>query len=357
MSPGRVLRRLYDPWYASARHALYRVNRRVPILKTPLYVHWVATYECNLHCRHCEAGAGDKGPPPIDTETMARAVTDMGRMGVRTLVVTGGEPLLRDDIFSVIGLARLCGVKKVYLATNGGPVTRRAAEIRRAGLDRVYVNLDGLEPAHNALRGGPAAYKQALEALRFFKDIGVGERVVNSVIHPGNLDDIEALEESVRAAGATQWNIQTAVPLGRAKGMPGFELDPGRVVRLLEFLDGARRRISLRIAEPPGYLGSWDRRLRPRPFYCGAGEEACSIMPDGEVLGCHVVYDSAYSAGNIGRESFASIWKRSRGRFKSPPAHSECRACPSRRSCRGGCWAMRQGARPCLLPPGRPGAR
>lgn len=139
--------------------------------------------------------------------------------------------------------------------------------------------------------------------------------------------------------------------------MTNLDLDPGEVLRLLNFLNSARRRISIRMAEPPGYLGRWDPWLRPRPFFCGAGQETCSIMPDGEVLGCHVIYDSAYSAGNITKAPFESIWRSSRGRFKCPAPDENCRACRYWRACRGGCWAMRFGSRPCLLHPTRPVSR
>jgi radical SAM protein with 4Fe4S-binding SPASM domain len=323
------------------------------MVKTPLYVHWLATYDCNLQCRHCEAGAGERSPSRVSTEHIVRAVREMGRMGVRTLIVTGGEPLLRDDLFDVISLARKSGLKKFYLATNGGLVAKRRAELEQARLDRVYINLDGLEETHDELRAGRGAFRHALEALLFFKDAGVKERVINTVVHPGNIHQLESLEELVRRSGGTQWNIQTGVPRGRGGDLPGLFLEHSQVLSLLNYLRSARRRISLRMAEPPGYLGELDARLRPRPFFCGAGRETCSIMPDGEVLGCHVIYDNAFSAGNIKHTSFRSLWTENQGRFKFPEPHEACRNCKSWRACRGGCWAMRLGPDPCLLVSGR----
>jgi len=344
-------------WYAPGRQVFYRLNRVLSMVKTPLYVHWLATHECNLHCRHCEASAGEKTPSPVSTEQIGRAVGEMGLMGVRTLVVTGGEPLMRDDLFAVMALARMRGLKKIYLATNGGLVTKHRAELEQARLDRVYINLDGLEDSHDALRAGRGAFRQALEALLFFQKAGVGERVVNTVLHPGNIHQLEKLEELIRRSGGTQWNIQTAVPRGRAEDLPELFLDRGQTLFLLNYLRSARRRINIRMAEPPGHLGEWDPWLRSRPFFCGAGRETCSIMPDGEVLGCHVIYDNAFSAGNIKHTSFRSIWTNNQGRFKSPPPHKVCRSCKSWRACRGGCWAMRLGPDPCLLESGRPASR
>lgn len=173
MGAVRLFHRAVGHWYASGRRGLYVLNRKIPLIKTPLYVHWVSTYDCNLRCRHCEAGAGERTSPSLGTEVIARAVADMGRMGVRTLIITGGEPLLREDIFAVMALARMCGLKKIYLATNGGLVAGRERDLRRVSIDRVYINLDGLESSHDELRGCPGAFRQALDALRFFRESGV----------------------------------------------------------------------------------------------------------------------------------------------------------------------------------------
>ncbi|MFX0095845.1 MAG: SPASM domain-containing protein, partial [Candidatus Hodarchaeota archaeon] len=74
----------------------------------------------------------------------------------------------------------------------------------------------------------------------------------------------------------------------------------------------------------------------------------CSVMPDGEVLGCQIAYDNRFSEGNVKYTSFQEIWQKGFSRFRQPQFEKECLECNYFKPCRGGCWGMRLGNRHCL---------
>lgn len=117
-----------------------------------------------------------------------------------------------------------------------------------------------------------------MEALDFFRQIGVRERIVDTMIHQENIQELDGLKKAILDSSATSWNIQIAVPVGRAKDLSYMYLNPHQLRHLFDFIKKTREVFNVEIAEPAGYLGSWDTSLRPEPFFCGAGIETCSIM-------------------------------------------------------------------------------
>lgn len=342
------LKRYYARNYGLIRHCFHKLNQRLKLTGTPIYVHWLTTYDCNFTCKHCEANAGEKRVELLTTEQISGAVRDMGDLGVKTFIVTGGEPLLREDIFEIISLAQEQGIKNICLATNGYLVDRFKEQLTQAKLARAYISIDGVESTSDKFRGVKGAFYKAMEALDFFKKVGVKEREVNTIVHQENIEELEELKKNLLDSSATLWNLQIAVPVGRAKNLPYMHLSPHQVRYLFDFVNKTRQIFNTQIAEPAGYLGMRDNKLRSGSFFCGAGIETCSIMPDGEVLGCHVVYDNAYSEGNIKKKSLKSIWKEKSGRFRQPELDNSCKECEYLHACRGGCWGMRLGEGHCL---------
>jgi len=338
----------YTSNYGLIRYYFYKLNRKLHLVNTPIYVHWLATYDCNFHCKHCEANAGEKTVNLLTTEQISRAVRDMGDLGVRTFIITGGEPLLRKDIFEIISLAREQGIKNICLATNGYLVDKFKKQLTKAKLSRVYISMDGIEATNDKFRGVKGAFGKALQALDFFKEISVKERIVNTMVNQENIQELDELKRTLLNSSATSWKIQIAVPVGRAKDLPCMYLSPHQSRYLFEFIKKTKEIFNTQIAEPAGYLGIWDTRLRSQPFFCGAGLETCSIMPDGEVLGCHIVYNNVYSEGNIKNTSFKSIWENKFSRFRHPELDDNCRECEYLHACRGGCWGKRLGGGHCL---------
>ena len=137
---------------------------------------WNCTRRCNLHCLHCYADADiQHTPPEMDTGEGRRFIQGLAQFGVPVLLFSGGEPLLRKDIWELASFAKRQGIG-VVLSTNGTLITQEiASNIRDIGFREVGISLDGTEQTHDMLRGRKHAYQEALQGIR--NCIELGQRV------------------------------------------------------------------------------------------------------------------------------------------------------------------------------------
>ncbi|MDO8670653.1 MAG: radical SAM protein [Dehalococcoidia bacterium] len=134
--------------------------------KRPIVV-WNSTRRCNLHCIHCYAEAQDKDYPGELTTVEARQmIDDLAEFGAPVLLFSGGEPLVRDDLFVLGKYAVERGLRTV-ISTNGTMITPQAAQkIKEAGFSYVGVSLDGVESTNDRFRGVRGAFEAALQGIR-----------------------------------------------------------------------------------------------------------------------------------------------------------------------------------------------
>lgn len=335
-----ALKEVYIENYGRIRRGFYHLNQRLPIVKTPVCVHWHATYECNFRCAHCGAEGGAREDNSVSTEEIFRAIREMGHLGVNTFIITGGEPLLREDIFDVLEFAKKVGIPHRALATNSYLVDHYKDQLAMQNLGSVHLSIDGLPETNDAVRGMPGAFQKTLEALRFFKEIGVEERIVNTVVFNENLSELDELLEHIISASVTLWSLVTPFGVGRARDSGVLRLDDNGIVQLFRFMLKARKRIPVKMGGHVGFLGPLEPLLRPRPFFCGGGLETCTILANGDVVGCQQLYDSELEMGNIKKRSFETIWKAGYGKFKMPEWPDSCRDCEFFPACSGGCGAL-----------------
>lgn len=340
------LRRLYFKHYASYKSLHYMLKKRLNILY-PVNVQWLATYNCNFSCIHCEASAGTTKVSELTTEEVFSLVDELAAMRVKHLLISGGEPLLRNDIFDIIRHIREAGMQ-YGIATNGYLVSRYHDEFRKYPPELYFTSIDGLSEANDRIRGMPGAFRNCMAALEFFRSINVPLRIVNTVALPGTIETLPEMKTVLQQSAATLWSIALPIPVGRAKENNAMSLNNDQIRTLFSFIAAARREMNVELTEDAGYLGCLADRVRSEPFFCGAGLKSCAIMPDGEVLGCQIAYDASYSEGNIRTTPFREIWEKGFSRFRNPSFDASCRECPYVRPCRNGCWGMRLGDKHCL---------
>ncbi|MEX2240418.1 MAG: heme d1 biosynthesis radical SAM protein NirJ [Burkholderiales bacterium] len=159
---------------------------------------WNLVRRCNLACIHCYSISADVDfPGELDTAEVLRVMDDLKAFGVPALILSGGEPLLRKDIFQIAGRSKALGFYTA-LSTNGtlidAPLARRIGD---TGFDYVGISLDGLEATHDKFRRQAGAFGKSLAALRLCRDLGikVGVRFTltqdNAADLPGLLDLVE----------------------------------------------------------------------------------------------------------------------------------------------------------------------
>ena len=342
-----VLRQWYLDHYVSIKHIEKQIPRRLGWLAPPSSVTLVITYACNYICDHCHSASHPKAEWGLPFETIARLIREMREMGTKHLSITGGEPLVRDDLFDILDLANHEGLR-IQLVTNGSLVEQQRERLAKTDLDCVFTSVDGLEETNDRFRHHPGAFKQAFRAIELFHEMGVRHRLVNTMVHPGNLQELEALGDRIMASAATSWRIALALPSGRARGQDRFYLSDEQIRWVLRFIEDRRESFDVFLSERVGYVGPWALKVRSRPFASSEGLSNIGILPSGDVVGSCVVHDLIYSEGNVKRQSLREIWRTGFQRYRQPVLPDACYECRHLHACGGGTLGMRVGDRHCL---------
>ena len=181
----------------------------------PRLVFWEVTKGCNLRCIHCRATATElTSPTDLPTAKALDIITQISEFANPILVLSGGEPLYRTDIFQLASFATERGLR-VALATNGTLVTKEIArKIVDSGVKRVSISLDGVNAeTHDTFRGIPGAFDAALYGFRNLKDIGMAVQI-NMTIARHNAKQLPAVLDLVRGIGADALHTFLLVPVG-----------------------------------------------------------------------------------------------------------------------------------------------
>lgn len=334
-----IFKKFYFANYGKIWETNYRMRRSIGAPRPPHYVQWIATHGCNLKCRHCGTSARKPLSNELNTKQIRNIVKEMGNMGVDFFGITGGEPLLRKDIFEVFSLSEDCGIR-IGMVTNGSLVRQYKEKLERAELDSVSTSLDGLQETHNIFRG-KNCFKCVFDSMKIFEEIGIPIRGITTSINQKNLKELEKLKELVFDSGANYWRIGLIIPEGRASDIEWLKLKDSQFLELLRFIRDSRKDgYNVEICEGAGYLGKWDKKVRNNPFICGCGWGTCTIMADGGIQGCPS-FDKRFDEGNVKEESFRDIWENKFESFRNLNLPEKCKGCNYLNACRGGCWLMR----------------
>jgi radical SAM protein with 4Fe4S-binding SPASM domain len=200
----------------------------------PHVVVWNLTRRCNLSCRHCYASAAPRRDPDELTAGEGRALVDgLARAGVRSLVLSGGEPLLRPDAVPLAAHAACAGLA-VALSTNGTLLDRRTARaLRAAGVGYVGVSLDGLAPVHDEVRGRRGAWEAALRGLREARDAGL-RCGVRFTLCRATVEHLDRVLDVAEAEAADRMYVSHLVHVGRARRLSPAALTPAEARRAVE---------------------------------------------------------------------------------------------------------------------------
>jgi len=181
----------------------------------PRLVFWEVTKGCNLRCIHCRASATElSSPGDLPGETAKGIIDQLAHAGNPILVLSGGEPLFRTDVFELARYATDQGLR-VALATNGTLVTKEVAGlIVGSGVKRVSISLDGADAqTHDLFRGIPGAFHAAVQGLRNLKALGMAVQI-NMTIARHNAHQLPQVLELAKSLGADALHTFLLVPVG-----------------------------------------------------------------------------------------------------------------------------------------------
>lgn len=181
---------------------------------------WEVTRNCNLNCVHCRASA-DKvfHPEEFSLEECFQLIDDIASFSAPVIILTGGEPLFREDIFEIAEYGDRRGLRMV-MAVNGTLVTsEKARQMKRVGIRRISVSIDGATPeSHDNFRQVKGAFSGALSGIEDIKNAGI-EFQINTTITRRNMHELPDIHDLVVKLGAVAHHIFVLVPTGRGKDL------------------------------------------------------------------------------------------------------------------------------------------
>lgn len=294
----------------------YCENQRT---KHPLnYLFWECTLKCNLCCQHCgsSCGLGKISKDELSANEIKKVfhtiAEDFNPKQI-IIAVTGGEPLLRKDIFEVMQYAHELGFPW-GMVTNGTLITPEiVSQMEEAKMSTISVSLDGLEQNHNWLRCTQDGFGKTINGIKLLvasKSFEVVEII--TCVNQNNLGELEKIFQLCNNLEVNRWRIFTISPVGRAKNNSRLFLDSQQLHYLLKYIKDKRkeRRSKLKVSFcDEGFLGlEYEGEVRNQLFYCWAGISVGSILYNGDIAACPILPREYARQGNIRQDRFSEIW-------------------------------------------------
>ena len=295
---------------------------------SPKWIAWEITRRCNLRCVHCRSSSQleVEGHPDFSLDEAKRVLDDIRSYASPVVVLSGGEPLLRSDVFDIARYGTALGLR-MCLATNGSLVTADTCrQITESGIRMVSLSLDGSTAAvHDDFRNQPGAFDGVMNAIRLFNAHNI-DFLVNSSFTKRNQDEAPKIHQLVKSLGATAWYLFMIVPTGRGEEIMAELIPPDEYEAMLNWhydMEKEEDELLVRPTCAPQYYRvvlqrakQEGERFKRRTLKfstggskgCLAGQLICMIDVDGNVLPCSYF---PLPAGNIRHQSFREIWEES----------------------------------------------
>ena len=350
----------------------------------PRLIFWELTKGCNLRCIHCRASAQELASPlDLNTADSLKVIDKISAYARPVLVLSGGEPLFRKDLFALASYATERGLP-VALASNGTLITPEvAARLRSSGIRRVAISFDGADAeTHDRFRGQPGAFEAALRGLLAAQEAGLSTQI-NTTVTRRTAPQLPRILQMAVTLGVDALHTFLLVPVGCGADLPADEMVPAEEYEkiLNWFYDREQEGLlELKATCAPHYYrvrkqreveerragilnsdastpGTVETHLRPpaaslplarpdalqsraRPARrggagCLAGSGVCFISHRGEVFPCGYL---PLKAGDLREQSFGEIWEGSPlfAILRDPDSLTgKCRACEFRKLCLG----------------------
>ena len=313
----------------------------------PLVISWNMTLKCNLKCSHCYINAKetDAITNELSTDAAKMLIHQICEVSKPLLILSGGEPLLRDDVYEIIKYGADRGLR-MGMGSNGMLIDDEVArKLKEAGMWTVAISLDSSIPErHDEFRGVKGCWEHAVNAIKALKKAGI-EVQVNCTVTQQNYDEVDDVMALAESLGVENFHLFFLVPTGRGTDIQDItpqmyeEMIRSTLAKTTKYKLNVKPSCApqfMRVAKDKGVdMSRWVRG-------CMAGLYYCRIYPSGEVTPCPYM---PVSLGNIREKSFKDIWVNSEV-FKAlrdfDQLKGKCGLCEHRDVC-GGCRARAYG--------------
>jgi pyrroloquinoline quinone biosynthesis protein E len=297
------------------------------------------TYACPLHCPYCSnpLNLADYREE-LTTPEWQRVLAEASELGVLQLHLSGGEPLQRRDLVEIVGSASELGLYTNLITSAFGLSSRRAEQLRTAGLDHVQISIQADEPALSDRIAGTPSFERKITAARLVKELG-WPLTLNVVLHRHNIDRLASILDVAEELRADRIELANTQYYGWAwRNRAGLLPSKAQLERAEVVVRAAHERLRGRmeiIYVIPDYYSRY-----PKPCMGGWGRRQLTVVPNGDALPCPAAHALPLPHASVRDHSLAWIWERSPlfQRFRGTDWMPDpCRSCPRRELDFGGC--------------------
>ena len=323
----------------------------------PRLIAWEVTKRCPLNCKHCRAAAADRSyTGELRTEECFRVLDKIAAFAGPIMILTGGEPMARDDIYDIARYGADLGLRMVMAPCGLLMDRQNTRRMLEAGIKRISLSIDGADrETHDSFRQVEGAFDAVIKAARLAREEGL-EFQVNTTVTRLNVDQLEPILELALDLGAVGYHPFLLVPTGRGKDLADLEIDPQEYEKVLEWL--YRRSLECPIQLKPTCAPHYYRIYRQKEKEAGrtvtrethglnamtrgclGGQSFAFISNTGRVQICGFLDLEAGDIRAAGYD-FRTIWEGSElfGRIRDYERYGgKCGLCEYLRVC-GGCRA------------------
>ncbi len=287
-------------------------------------VAWELTKKCNLKCLHCRGASDKESSDGPDKNRCFEILEQIKEVGTPVIILTGGEPLLKEGVFEIANYGTALGMRMV-LATNGTLINPTIAKmIKDSGIQRVSISIDSSdEKMHDQFRNVKGAFNAAINGIHILKNNGI-EFQINTTVTKYNINQIEKIMNMAINLGAVAHHIFLLVPTGRAKGLKDKEIEKEEYEEFLLWLLKKREEVPIHIK--PTCAPQYYRILRQQAHKKGEKVDFKRYGLDAVTKGClggisfcfisanELIQPCGYleiNCGELRNNTFKEIWDNS----------------------------------------------
>lgn len=325
--------------------SLYKYRQQLykkPILKD-LFLE--VTSRCNARCEHCGSSCGDKAiSDEIGAEELKKVLYDVAQKYNAhdiLLNVTGGEPLVRKDLFEIMDYANKLGYKW-GMTSNGMLITDEILEKMNAtNMKTISISLDGMKETHESFRKVPGSFDKIVENIKKLQSVPSIKIVqVTTVANKKNLNELEQVYNLMKRLNVISWRVVNVDPIGRAKNNEEILLNKDEYKYLFNFVKEKREENIMNVEYGCAhYLGiPMEKEIRDTYFMCTTGLYVASILSNGDIFVCpNVERRPELIQGNIKTDNFVEVWENKFKEFRTDERtkSEKCSKCPKWKYCLG----------------------
>lgn len=308
---------------------------------------WEITSQCNMNCIHCgsDCNCEIKGKE-LSTNECLEVIEDLSDLGCKIIIFSGGEPLLRKDLPTLISACHLQGISSAVISNAYLVNETNIKMIKALRLKAFGISVDAADDyIKDYIRGKKNAFKHVQRAIKLLIDNEIPPSIVTTV-HKLNFDQLPKIRDFLINNGVKLWQIQYGDNIGRLP--KEWKLTEAQYVETAKFIYNTKKMypndtLYVSGVDVFGYMSDFSRRIQGRWYGCVGGIKTAGISADGSVRACLSLQEDKYIQDNVRNRPFKEIWN-DKNMFKETRCFNcqtltgYCRNCEFASLCKGGCY-------------------